>query len=213
VLVAEAGHQLIRHAFVTLTSGYSSWDSGERQAQLETLSVARPMRGQAIGARLLAAVAIALPGRESKASRSERLARTTERIDSTSATASKGRRSCSSAQQRQPTPGRNTKPCLSQERRQWMLIVAGHLSVRPEDRDPWVEAHREILKIARSTPGCIDLFVCADPADEGRVNIVELWESEEALEAWRAAADPPPKPQILSADVAKYQISSSEAPF
>jgi quinol monooxygenase YgiN len=71
-----------------------------------------------------------------------------------------------------------------------MLIVAGHLSVRPEDRDPWVEAHREVLKIALSFPGCIDLFVAADPADEGRVNMFELWESEEALAAWRANAEP-----------------------
>ncbi len=94
-----------------------------------------------------------------------------------------------------------------------MLIVAGNLSVRPEDRDPWVEAHREILKIARSTPGRIDLFVAADPADEGRVNMFELWESEEALAAWRAAADPPPKPAILHANVLKYQISSAGPPF
>jgi quinol monooxygenase YgiN len=94
-----------------------------------------------------------------------------------------------------------------------MLIVAGNLSVRPEDRDPWVEAHRETLKIARAAPGCLDLFVCADPVDERRVNMFELWESEEALEAWRAVADPPPKPKILSAKVMKYQISSSGPPF
>jgi hypothetical protein len=37
----------------------------------------------------------------------------------------------------------------------------------------------------------------------------ELWESEEALAAWRAAAEPPPKPEILDATVLKYQISSS----
>jgi quinol monooxygenase YgiN len=94
-----------------------------------------------------------------------------------------------------------------------MLIVAGHLSVRPEDRDPWVEAHREVVKSARSFPGCIDLFVAADPTDDGRVNMFELWESEQALTAWRAIADPPPRPKILEATVLKHQISSSGPPF
>ncbi len=56
VLVAEANHQLVGYAFVTVASGYSSWNSGERQAQLETLSVAPSIRGQGIGDRLLAAV-------------------------------------------------------------------------------------------------------------------------------------------------------------
>ena len=56
VLVAEANHQFIGYAFVTVAPGYSSWDSGERQAQLETLSVAPSMRGQGLGTRLLAAV-------------------------------------------------------------------------------------------------------------------------------------------------------------
>jgi ribosomal protein S18 acetylase RimI-like enzyme len=56
VLVAECDHQLVGYAFVTVASGYSSWNSGERQAQLETLSVAPSMRGQAVGERLLATV-------------------------------------------------------------------------------------------------------------------------------------------------------------
>jgi hypothetical protein len=37
-----------------------------------------------------------------------------------------------------------------------MLVVAGNLSVRPEDRDPQVAVHREIRKIARSTPALAD---------------------------------------------------------
>jgi hypothetical protein len=45
------------------------------------------------------------------------------------------------------------------------------------------------------------------------VNMFEQWESEEALEAWRAAAEPPPRPEILSGNVHKFQISSSGPPF
>jgi quinol monooxygenase YgiN len=89
-----------------------------------------------------------------------------------------------------------------------MLIVAGNLQVHPEDRDSWVEAHREIIQIARLAPGCVDLYFCADPIDEGRINMFEQWESEQARAAWRAVAEPPPKPKILSASVLKYQIRS-----
>jgi quinol monooxygenase YgiN len=94
-----------------------------------------------------------------------------------------------------------------------VLIIAGNLSVSPQDRDRWVAAHREIVQLARSQPGCIDLSFSADPVDAGRVNMFEQWESEEHLEAWRAMADPPPKPEILSASVQKHHVSSSEPPF
>ena len=56
VLVAEGDGHLVGYAFVTIGSGYSSWDSGDRQAQLETLAVAPSARGRGIGTRLLAAV-------------------------------------------------------------------------------------------------------------------------------------------------------------
>jgi ribosomal protein S18 acetylase RimI-like enzyme len=56
VLAAEADNELVGYAFVTVSAGYSSWNSGEWQAQLETLSVAPAMRGKGVGERLLAAV-------------------------------------------------------------------------------------------------------------------------------------------------------------
>jgi quinol monooxygenase YgiN len=94
-----------------------------------------------------------------------------------------------------------------------MLIIAGSLYVAPEERDRWVRAHYDIVKLARSQPGCVDLAISADQVDEGRVNLFEQWESEEYLESWRAMADPPPKPEILSASVQKHHVSSSEPPF
>jgi quinol monooxygenase YgiN len=93
-----------------------------------------------------------------------------------------------------------------------MLIVAGKLYVHPHERDPWVAAHHEITRIARSQPGCLDLHLSADPLEEGRINLFEHWESEAALQAWRAAADPP-NPQVLDASIQKHHISRSEPPF
>jgi quinol monooxygenase YgiN len=94
-----------------------------------------------------------------------------------------------------------------------MVIIAGKVYVAAEERDKWVEAHDDVINRARSAPGCLDLYVSADPVEKGRVNIFELWESEEHLEAWRAVADPPPKPEILGGEVQKHQISASGPPF
>jgi quinol monooxygenase YgiN len=53
-------------------------------------------------------------------------------------------------------------------RRPEMLIIAGSLYVPPQERDKWVDAHDEVVRRARSQPGCIDLYFCADPVEEGR---------------------------------------------
>jgi quinol monooxygenase YgiN len=94
-----------------------------------------------------------------------------------------------------------------------MLIVAGKLYLHPDESDKWVEAHHDAITRARAMPGCLDLYLSADPIEPGRVNMLERWESEEHLEAWRAVAQPPPKPEILDAEVYKYEISSFGPPF
>jgi len=56
VLVAERGGDLVGYAFVTFGMGWSSWNSGEPIAELQTLSIAPSSRGQGLGSQLLAAV-------------------------------------------------------------------------------------------------------------------------------------------------------------
>jgi quinol monooxygenase YgiN len=95
-----------------------------------------------------------------------------------------------------------------------MLIIAGWLSVPPEDRDTYVANHEDLIRRSRRALGCLDLAISADPVDPGRVNMFERWESEEQLNAWRAAADPPAQfTEILDADVQKHEISKSGPPF
>lgn len=95
-----------------------------------------------------------------------------------------------------------------------MLIIAGKLYVNPSERDTFVEGHRDVVERSRKQPGCLDLAVSADPLEENRVNMYELWESEELLDAWRAVAGPPSvSVEILGGDVQKHQISSSGPPF
>jgi GNAT superfamily N-acetyltransferase len=55
-VVAEAGGTPIGYAFVTVGPGYASWQTGERLAELETLSVLPEHRGTGVGSSLLEAV-------------------------------------------------------------------------------------------------------------------------------------------------------------
>ncbi len=94
-----------------------------------------------------------------------------------------------------------------------MVIIAGKLYVPAELRDAWVEEHRDVIGRARSMPGCVDLYITADPLEPGRVNMYECWETEQQLDAWRAIADPPARPAEFSGDVHMYEISSVGPPF
>lgn len=100
-----------------------------------------------------------------------------------------------------------------------MIIIAGALYLRPEDRDAYLAATAEVAVLARSIDGCHDFIQAADPIEAGRINIFERWESDELVERFRAgeltapqpdtAAEPPP---IIDASVHKYRISSVETP-
>ncbi|MPZ81299.1 MAG: antibiotic biosynthesis monooxygenase [Actinophytocola sp.] len=95
-----------------------------------------------------------------------------------------------------------------------MLIIAGKLYVAPEERDKFVDGHVEVVKRAREYAGCIDLAISADMIEDGRVNMIEVFESEEALASWRKIAPGPSyHAEIQGGDVQKHQISSSGPPF
>jgi quinol monooxygenase YgiN len=72
-----------------------------------------------------------------------------------------------------------------------MVIIAGYVLVDEGQRDAYVEAHGDLVKRARAFEGCIDLAITADPVDRRRVNNIEVWASAQALDAWRAEANPP----------------------
>lgn len=95
-----------------------------------------------------------------------------------------------------------------------MLIIAGKAYVAPGERDHYVEMHQDLMRRSRSAPGCKDAAITADPLEPGRVNVFELWDSEEHLVAWREVANAPEDaPAMLGDDVQKFQISSAGPPF
>ena len=94
-----------------------------------------------------------------------------------------------------------------------MIIVAGYALVDPRDRDRYVAAFRDLVRAARSAPGCLDVAMTADSVDAGRVNIFELWESQEPLDDWRANAPAPDLDIEFDAKVMEYEVSRGKEPF
>lgn len=72
-----------------------------------------------------------------------------------------------------------------------MIIIAGHLLVDASDRDRYVAEHRDLAERARAFDGCIDLAITADPVDPRRVNNMEIWETSDPLDKFRAQANVP----------------------
>jgi quinol monooxygenase YgiN len=89
-----------------------------------------------------------------------------------------------------------------------MVIVAGHVTVEPQQRESYLADCMSIVEQARGAAGCLDVAITADLIDPGRVNIFERWESQGAVESFRRSG--PAFKQaaaMLSVSVAEYDIA------
>src|SRR5688572_28967411 len=89
-----------------------------------------------------------------------------------------------------------------------MVIVAGHVTVEPQQRESYLASCVSVVEQARGTAGCLDFVIAADLIDPGRVNIYERWESQAAVETFRGSG--PSDEQgaaMLSASVAEYDVA------
>ena len=61
-----------------------------------------------------------------------------------------------------------------------MIIVAGHIDFHDgSSRDAAVEASRPLQQATRSDePGCLAYCFAADPCDDKRIQVYELWVDE-----------------------------------
>jgi quinol monooxygenase YgiN len=65
-----------------------------------------------------------------------------------------------------------------------MIAIIGHIDVDPAARDGLVASTVDLQRATQlEEPGCVVYTIAADPVDAGRIRIVELWESAEALDA------------------------------
>lgn len=93
-----------------------------------------------------------------------------------------------------------------------MIIVSGHLTVAPEQRDAYLADCVDVVRQARATAGCREFAICADPLDPGRIVVVERWDSRGAVAAFRG--DGPGEQQqiaVLDASVDEHEVASSRS--
>ncbi len=65
-----------------------------------------------------------------------------------------------------------------------MIAIIGHIDVDPVVRDGLVASTADLQRsTAQDEPGCVVYTISADPADPGRIRIVELWEDAASLDA------------------------------
>ena len=89
-----------------------------------------------------------------------------------------------------------------------MVIVAGHITVEPQQRESYLADCVSVVEEARGAAGCFDFAISADLIDPSRINIFERWASQAAVEAFRGSG--PSDEQgaaIRSASVAEYDIA------
>jgi quinol monooxygenase YgiN len=90
-----------------------------------------------------------------------------------------------------------------------MVIVSGHLIVAAEDREAYLATCVGVVEAGRQAPGCLDFALSPDIIDPGRINIIERWESQAAVESFRGAGvDDEQGAAILAASVAEYDVAA-----
>jgi quinol monooxygenase YgiN len=97
-----------------------------------------------------------------------------------------------------------------------MLIVAGNITVDPADVDRLRQAAADMMAATRQEKGCIEYVFSVSMADPGTVQIYEIWETGDDLEAHfkaphmatfqAALADL----TITGRDLHRYEIASSQ---
>jgi len=95
-----------------------------------------------------------------------------------------------------------------------MVIVAGHITVDPQQREAYLAGCVSVVEQARGTAGCLDFAITADLIDPGRVNFFERWASQAAVDAFRGSGPSDEQGAAMrSASVAEYDVAAVRSVF
>lgn len=95
-----------------------------------------------------------------------------------------------------------------------MLIIAGHILAGPGARESFLEAVQPMVSATLNEPGCQEYCFTADPNNDDRIMLYELWDDEtslgghfasEHMAAWRKVSQ---SLDVISNDIKKYTISA-----
>ena len=91
-----------------------------------------------------------------------------------------------------------------------MIIVSGHLTVDPTERDEYLAGCVEVARLARAADGCLAFHLSADPIEPGRINVYEQWTSAAAVDAFRGSGpSDDQQAAVLGAHVEQHEIAST----
>jgi quinol monooxygenase YgiN len=90
-----------------------------------------------------------------------------------------------------------------------VIIVAGHFVMRPGEREQFIRSYADVMRQARSEPGCLAHALSADPLDAGQVLLFERWETKAALaDHLDALRHPEHGVEVSDSEVQQYEISA-----
>jgi quinol monooxygenase YgiN len=89
-----------------------------------------------------------------------------------------------------------------------MVIVSGHLIVDEEAREDYLAGCADVVAQARRAPGCLDFAISEDLLDPRRINVLERWASQSAVEDFRGSGTGEDQgAMIRSASVSEYDVT------
>ena len=89
-----------------------------------------------------------------------------------------------------------------------MVIVAGQVFVDPAERERYLAGCAGVVEQARRAPGCLDFAITADLIDPGRINVLERWETQKAVNTFRGSGPSDEQSAaIRAASVAEYDVA------
>jgi quinol monooxygenase YgiN len=95
-----------------------------------------------------------------------------------------------------------------------MVIVAGHITVEPQQRESYIAGCVSVVEQARGSAGCLDFAISADLIDPGRINVFERWELQAAVDTFRGSGPSDEQgADMLSASVAEYDVADVRTLF
>ena len=89
-----------------------------------------------------------------------------------------------------------------------MIIVCGYLIVDADQRTAYLRGCEAVVELARAATGNLDFALSPDLVDAERINVLERWESRDALMAFRSdGPSAEQQEQIRFTDVNEYVMS------
>jgi quinol monooxygenase YgiN len=94
-----------------------------------------------------------------------------------------------------------------------MIIIAGTIRIDPDQRAAALAAGESHVRAARRQPGCLAYDWSADPYEDDKITVHELWRDAESLrahfagDAYRLMRETIGAHGLRGADVEKYEIA------